>query len=89
MHDRRDTVGGEHDGRALGHLVGLLDEDRAAVLQRLDDVLVVHDLLAHVDRGAVGLQRLLDGDDRPVDACAVAAGRGEQDTSRLGVMSPW
>ena len=38
---------------ALGHLVGLLDEDRAPRLQGLDHVLVVHDLLAHVDRRAV------------------------------------
>src|SRR4051794_16941454 len=84
VHDRRDTVGAEHDGRALGHLVGLLDEHRAALLQRLDDVLVVHDLLAHVDRRAVGLQRLLDRDHGPVDARAVAPGCGEQDTSGRG-----
>ena len=43
-----------------------------------DDVLVVHDLLAHVDRRPVQLQGLLDGDDGPVDPGAVAAGRGEQ-----------
>ena len=47
-------------------------------LQRLDDVPVVHDLLAHVDRGAVALQRLLDGLHRPVDAGAVAARFGQQ-----------
>ena len=47
--DRGDAVGGEDDGGALGHLVGLVDEDRAALLERRDDVLVVHDLLAHVD----------------------------------------
>ena len=34
---------------ALGHLVELLDEDRAARLEVGDDVLVVHDLLADVD----------------------------------------
>ena len=79
VHPGRDAVGGEDDGRALGHLVDLLDEDRAARLQVGDDVLVVHDLLAHVDRGAVEVERLLDGDHRPVDAGAVAARRGQQD----------
>ena len=78
--DRRgDAVGGEHDGRALGHLVELLDEDRAARLEVGHDVLVVHDLLAHVDGRAVEVQRLLDGDHGPVDAGAVAARRRQQD----------
>ena len=40
---------------------------------------VVHDLLAHVHRRAVLLQRPLDRLDRPVDAGAVAAGLGQQD----------
>ena len=56
-----------------------VDEDRAAVLERLHDVPVVHDLLAHVDGRAVLLEGLLDGLDGAVDAGAVAAGRGEQD----------
>jgi hypothetical protein len=75
---RRDAVRREHEARALGHLVGLVHEDRAAVAQRLHDVLVVHDLLAHVHRGAVGLEGLLDRHDGTVDAGAVAARRGEQ-----------
>ena len=62
----------------VGHLVELLDEDRAARLEVGHDVLVVDDLLAHVDRRAVQVERLLDGDHRPVDAGAVAARRGEQ-----------
>src|SRR6201999_3500289 len=45
----------------------------------LDDVLVVHDLLAHVDRRTVLLQGLLDGDDCAVHTSAVATGGGEQD----------
>ena len=70
---------GEHDGRALGYLVELLDEHRAAGLEVGDDVLVVHDLLAHVDRRAVQVQGLLDGDHRAVDAGAVAARGGQAD----------
>ena len=62
----------------VGHLVDLVDEDRALLLERRDDVDVVHDLLAHVHRRAVVLERLLDGDDRAVDSGAVSAGGGEQ-----------
>ena len=68
VHHRGDAVGGEHDRLALGHLVELLDEDRAAGLEVRDHVLVVHDLLAHVDRRAVEVERLLDRDHGAVDA---------------------
>jgi hypothetical protein len=78
VHHRRHAVRGEDDRGALGHLVELLDEDRAPLGERVDDVLVVHDLLADVDRGAVEVERLLDGDDRPIDAGAVAARVGEE-----------
>ena len=46
----RDAVGGEDHGRARRHLVDLVDEHRAAAAQRVDDMRVVDDLLAHVDR---------------------------------------
>ena len=49
VHRGRDAVGGEDDHLALGHLGLLLDEDRAALGELLDHVLVVDDLLAHVD----------------------------------------
>ena len=71
-------MGAEDDVGSGGDLVDLLDEDRALLLELGDDVDVVHDLLAHVDGGAVALQRLLDGDDGPIDAGAVAAGSGQQ-----------
>ena len=72
-------MGGEDGGRALGdRVVELLDEDRAALAQLGHDVLVVDDLLAHVDRRAVELERALDGLDGAIDAGAVAARGGEQ-----------
>ena len=77
---RRHAVGGEDGHRALGdRVVELVDEDRAALAQLLDDVLVVDDLLAHVDGRAVELERALDGLHGAVDAGAVAARRGEQE----------
>ena len=79
VHGRGDAVGGEDHARALGHLVGLGDENRPAPGQRLHDVLVVDDLLAHVDGGAVVRQGLLDGVDGAVHPGAVAAGSRQQD----------
>ena len=78
VHAGGDPVRREHDRRALGHLGLGLDEDRAALAQLLDDVLVVDDLLAHVDRRAVELERALDRLHGSVHARAVAARRGEQ-----------
>ena len=60
-------------------VVELVDEDRAALAQLLDDVLVVDDLLAHVDGRAVELERALDGLHGAVDAGAVAARGGEEE----------
>ena len=75
---RRHAVRAEDDGLALGHLGGAVDEDRSARAQRLDDVLVVDDLLAHVDGRSVDVERVLDRLDGAVDAGAVAARSGEQ-----------
>ena len=79
-----DPVGGEDDHLPLRHFGLLLDEDRAALRQLLDDVLVVDDLLAHVDGRAVQVERAFDRLDGTVDAGAVAARRGEQDPLRGG-----
>ena len=84
VHRRGDAVGGEDDHLALRHLGLLLDEDRAALGELLDHVLVVDDLLADVDGGAVELERALDRLHGAVDAGAVAARGGEQDALRGG-----
>jgi hypothetical protein len=80
-HLRGDPVRGENHHRALRDLLGLLDEDRTALLERADHVSVVHNLLADVDGSAKALQRLLDGLHRPVYARAVTTGLREQDAS--------
>ena len=84
---RRDAVGGEHDRRADRHLVELLDEDRAALLEVRHHVLVVDDLLADVDGSAVQIERLLDRHDRAVDPGAVAPRVGQQHLP-VGVVRP-
>lgn len=71
-------MSGEHDSSTFWDLIGVSDEDGSAFGQGLDDVSIVHDLLADIDRCAVVLEGTLDGDDGPVDAGTVAARRGQQ-----------
>jgi hypothetical protein len=78
VNGRGDPVGREDDGLALRDLGLLVDEHGAPLAQLLDHVLVVDDLLAHVDGRAVDVERALDGLDGPVDAGAVAARGGQQ-----------
>ena len=66
-------MGGEDGDGALGHLVQLLDEARALVLQAFDDMPVVHDLVAHIDRLAILIERLLDDIDGADDPTAQEA----------------
>ena len=89
LHLRRDAVRGEDDGRAVRHLVELLDEDRAALLELTDDVDVVDDLLADVDRGAALVERALDDLDRALHAGAERARPGEQHPSGAGRRGPF
>ena len=65
--------------RSLGDLLFGVHEDGAALLELVHDVTVVDDLLADVDGGPAGVESSLDDLDGPVDAGAVAAGRGEND----------
>ena len=78
-HRGRDPVGAEHDRAALGHVVEILDEARAARLELLDDEVVVDDLVPHVDGRPVEVDRQIDHVDRPVHSRAIAAGSGEPD----------
>ena len=88
VHGRGDAVGGEDDHLALRHLGLLLDEDRAALGELLDHVLVVDDLFADVDGGAVVLERALDRLHGAIDAGAVAARGGEQYALRRAMDMP-
>jgi hypothetical protein len=74
-----DTVSREDGDRAFWHLADFVDEDRAPVLQRGHHVLVVDDLPAHVNRGAVPLQCRLHGGHSAVDARAPAMGGRQKD----------
>ena len=75
---RGDTVRGQHHDRALGHLVDLLDEHRALGLEVANDVQVVDDLTADIDRRSVERESALDDLDRAVDAGAERPRGSEQ-----------
>ena len=84
-HRLRHAVRAEHQRRADRHFAQVLDEDRTFGLQVVDDIGVVHDLVAHVDRRAEFGQRTLDDLDRAVDAGAEAARLGQHDLLESGV----
>ena len=63
--------------RVRRHFGKVLDEARAFGLQTFHDMLVVHDLVTHIDWRAEFLQRPLDDLDRAHDAGAKAARLGE------------
>ena len=72
------TVGCQHHDRVLGDLVDLLDEHRPLGLEVADDVQVVDDLTADIDRRSVERQSALDDLDRAVDTGAERPRRGEE-----------
>ena len=80
------AMGREDHAGAVGRLVQLVDEDRAQLLQPLDDEAVVDDLVAHIDRRAIFLERQLDDADGPLDARAEAA-RGCQEQLQIVAFS--
>ena len=81
-------MGAEHGDGAVGHFVQFLDEARALVLQRVDDMLVVDDLVAHIDGLAILLERALDDVDGAHHAGAKAARLGQDDLHVTGPRAP-
>ena len=68
-----DAVGAEDGDSVRRDLGEILDKMRALGLEAFDHVLVVHDLMAHIDRRAVLLQGALDDLDGADHAGAKAA----------------
>ena len=79
-------MGRQHDDRPLRHLVELVDEDGALVLQAVHDVEVVHDLLADVDGPVVLLEGSLDRIDGALDTGAIATRSCQEDGTHASIV---
>ena len=85
--DRRGrAVGRQDDDRSLGHLVELVDEDGALVLQAAHHVEVVDDLLADVDGALVLLEGSLDRVDGAFDTGAIATRSCQEDRTHASIV---
>jgi hypothetical protein len=73
-------VSREHQNRSRRRIHLVIDEDRASPLEFANNVRVVDDLLAHVDRRTVQGKRPLHRLDGAVDSGAVPPRRREQDS---------
>ncbi|OPZ08337.1 MAG: hypothetical protein BWZ07_03172 [Alphaproteobacteria bacterium ADurb.BinA280] len=67
----------------IGNVFQLLDKDCPPRLQIVNDVLVVHHLVSHIDGSPKFLQRTLDDGDGAINARAKAARVGKDDGLRL------
>ena len=76
----------QHDDRAFGDLGLLLDEHGTLRFEIEDDVQVVDDLLANVDRRTVFGECALDGIDGAIDAGAVSTGGSQENLSAHPLM---
>jgi hypothetical protein len=80
-HLRAHPVRAEDHNSALGHIGKIVDKHGAAPRQALHHVLVVHDLVVHVDRALVDdVEHLVDHVDRHAHARAETPGIDEQQT---------
>src|SRR5258706_3794956 len=76
----------EHRHRAVRNLIELLDEACTFALERFHDMTIVDNLVAHIDRLAILLQRALDDVDGAYDAGAEAAWLGKNDAHTQGFL---
>ncbi len=98
-HRFRDPVGREHHRRVgiVGDFGQFLDENSPLGPEAVDDIAVVDDLVADIDRGAIDRERPLDGVNRPHHAGTEAPWRAKHDfqgwfgwhRGYLGPNHPW
>jgi hypothetical protein len=73
----------ENGYRAVRHLVEFLNETGAFALQRVNDMSVMHDFVAHIDGLAILLERMLHDVDRADDTGAKAPWLCKNDAHHL------
>ena len=77
LHALWHTVSGKHHGRAIGNIIQLVHENRPGLAQPIDNIAIVYDLVADIDRCPEQVERAFDDVDGAVDAGAKAAGVGK------------
>ena len=79
-------MGAVNDRAAGRDFLDRIDERNPPADEVIHDVLVMHDLVVDVDRGAVVLEHLVDALDGHVDAGTETAGVCEDDLHRMDVL---
>src|SRR6516162_2004906 len=80
-HGRSYSVRAEDGARAGRHFVQFLHKDRSGVAEFVDDVLVMHNLLAYVHGRTIEIERYLHHIDRPHHARTKAPGFEQENLS--------
>ena len=75
----RHPMRGKDDGPVWRALVQLFYKDGAQLFEAGDNVLIVDDFMAHIDRGAPFAERLFDDLDSAINPGAKTTGGGESD----------
>ena len=83
LHRKAHAMRAEHQRSAGRHIAQLFNEDGALVFEVIDDIGVVHDLVAYIDGRAELDDGALDDFDGPVHAGAKTARLGQQDFLRV------
>ena len=82
-----DAVGTENDDRAIRRLMEFFHKHGPFLAQRVDDMTAMDDLVTHIDRRAVSLERQLHDLDRAIHTGAEPPRIGEIDLHALTVRS--
>ena len=78
-HRLGDPVGAEDHGAVVGNIVKLVNEHGTLGAQAIDDILVVDDLVADIDRRPIEIECALDDPDGAIDSGAKTAWVGKHD----------
>ncbi len=70
----------ENSDRTIGNFIKLFNKDSALVAERLNNELVMHDLVADIDRRPIDFESFLNDINGPLDAGAKTARLGQNNS---------
>jgi hypothetical protein len=85
-YSRGNAVRGKNKNRAFGNLVNFIDKYRAALFKTCDNVFVVNDFLANINRCTIVIKGLLNSDNSSVHSCAITPRGGQKHASGRGIV---